>query len=252
MYREVNGKDNWLLACFFLHKKTKMFTFSAWNQIFRLPSFPQYSQPFCRIHLCARADAASMNQTPTLEALQSAHAVWSRARPCTCTMRPPQIVSLGPCVFWALCAVAGARPVRGRRVRHPDDAVQGRSAEGGLDAGHSRGALQVVHQSGDQEPARGVHHEPVVRGAEGQSGHLTCPLQQVRLAHAIIHTFHAFDQFMLSLALKPMTLLLGMHDMIMALNVNIGIGPMMALNVNIGIGPMMALNVNIGIGPMMA
>ncbi len=35
----------------------------------------------------------------------------------------------------------------------------------------------------------------------------------------------------------------------MALNVNIGIGPMMALNVNIGIGPMMVLNVNIGIRP---
>lgn len=39
----------------------------------------------------------------------------------------------------------------------------------------------MVHQSGDQEPARGVHHEPVIGGAEGQSGHLTCPLQQVRL-----------------------------------------------------------------------
>ncbi len=93
------------------------------------------------------------------------------------------------CSFSNNCVlVAGARPVRGRRIRHADDAVQGRSAEGGLDAGHSRGAVQVVHESGDQEPARGVHHEPVVWGTKGQSGHLTGPLQQVRL----IHASHAF------------------------------------------------------------
>ena len=39
----------------------------------------------------------------------------------------------------------------------------------------------MVHQPGYQEPACCFHHEPLIRGPEGQGCHISCPIQQVQI-----------------------------------------------------------------------
>lgn len=90
-----------------------------------------------------------------------------------------------PNYFLYIFFPVGSWFIWGRRIRDPDDSVQGRSPERGADARHSRGALQVVHQPGHQKPPRRFHHEPLVWGPERQGCHITGPLQQVQLNYLI-------------------------------------------------------------------
>ncbi len=182
-YREVTAKITSFSKCkhkvklnrVCVHKKLLMF--SSWFK--KRSALPHECEPEARLWY----------RPPATE----------RSRPC---IRTPHfnLLILNNCVL-----VAGARPVRGRRIRHADDAVQGRSAEGvawcldtheELYSGSRVRVIRNLHVV--------FHHEPVVRGTKGQSGHLTGPLHRcVWFMHLCI-PWHS----------KPMTLLLEMHDII--------------------------------------